>query len=158
MNYGFIFLDYPCFLIDVLSEDTLVFTSGKNEVDFLEPVKWLKENGGDYDYKGQEMLVVCFDTGDTKKLKQDYFWNPDWVSEFIVSKEITITVKKDYDSAMAYVYDDVGNEMSGNFWDFYNECHGEYRFGEFHSVDQFVNVLQKFHEEKGHKVKIKRIN
>ena len=67
---------------------------------------------------------------------------------------ITIKVEIDNSCDMAKVNDGVGNGMGGNFWDFHNGCHGLYQFDKFNSVEEFAQVLKKYHESKGENVQI----
>lgn len=67
---------------------------------------------------------------------------------------VTITLKEDNTCEMASVYDNLGNGMEGNFWDFHNGCHGLYQFKQFNSVSEFINILKEFHEANGEYVEI----
>lgn len=68
--------------------------------------------------------------------------------------EIIINVDYDYSCHMARVYDNLGNGMGGNFWDFHNGCHGLYEFGIFNSLSEFIKVLSDFHVKNKNSVTI----
>lgn len=67
---------------------------------------------------------------------------------------IKIIIERDKSCEMARVNDGVGNGMEGNYWDFHNGCHGLIKFDKFNTVDEFSEVLKKFHESNGEKVEI----
>ena len=67
---------------------------------------------------------------------------------------IKITIKIDSSCDMACVTDEKGQIMEGNFWDFHNGCHGHYHLDNFTSYISYANVLKKYHEANGEKVKI----
>ena len=66
----------------------------------------------------------------------------------------TITVQRDPSCEMARVFDNKGNGMEGNFWDFHNACHGLYQFDKFSTVKEFVEVLTKHHKSHGEEVEV----
>jgi hypothetical protein len=74
MTYGFIFLDDYNFMT-YNDGDTLIFTSCNLEVDFKEPIEWLKDNCHNHQYYGNELIIICFETAETKKIERDYFLN-----------------------------------------------------------------------------------
>ncbi len=59
---------------------------------------------------------------------------------------MAVIVKIDQSCQMASVY--WGDEgMCGNFWDFYNGCHGMYNLPSFSSYDQLAQILAEKHKE-----------
>lgn len=69
---------------------------------------------------------------------------------------IEIIVKTDNSTSMAHVYDNKGNSLEGNFWDFHNGCHGNYNLPEFNNLNEYIDVLKQLHHNDGNLVKIIR--
>lgn len=71
-------------------------------------------------------------------------------------KNITIIVKIDRESNMAWVTDNNGNTLEGNFWDFHNGCHGNWDLPEFKNLEEYIQVLKNLNINKGYNVIINR--
>lgn len=56
----------------------------------------------------------------------------------------TITLKIDTSCSMAEVYVNGTIIMRGNYWDFYNGCHGMYDIPSFNSYSELIAIIKNY--------------